>query len=40
MNSVFEQRIALFDYALKSQFLEARRMVDTFAAGLAGPRAN
>jgi GNAT superfamily N-acetyltransferase len=35
LNSMFEQRVAQFDYALKSQFVKARRMLETFAVELA-----
>jgi RimJ/RimL family protein N-acetyltransferase len=36
MNSMFEQRVALFDHALKSQLAGVRRAANNFAAGLAG----
>lgn len=36
-SEVFAQRVALFDYALKSQLAGARRLVEAFTRGKASP---
>jgi len=37
LGAAFEQRVALFDYALKAQLASARRMAAAFTAGKSSP---